>query len=618
MNPKNTCILVFVAGALFAFIFFFERHLHKPVPGPIKVMGDFKPESVTGLQILLPGQRIALERTNDIWRITDPHSYPAQSQAVDYLVRAAAELMPQTRISAEELRGRLNANEEFGFRNPQATIIFEQGGSDAVTLKLGSLTTPGDQIYAQVVGVPNVDIIDADFFKKLVPRQANDWRDTSFVALTNVSFDHLTVTSGSQWFELRRDNTNDLWHMTNPVQTRADNVRLLLLLSALQNLRITRFVSDEPKVDLEPFGLQPAALELKFDQGTNHVLALQFGKSPTNDEGQIYARVGGQSSIVLVPRERVLPWAAGFQEFRDRHLVRFADGPPDIIEAVGIAKDDNFDAQRQPDNSWRVIKPLELPADPDIMHSFLTNLAGLEVLRINNLVAVDDGALPDDSRYGLAKPIRRYILKRTAKDSPAVATNEVIAELDFGSAKDGHIFVRRADRPEESSVYAVKLDDFEKLPATALQLRTRRIWDFSETNVSSITISRNGKNEKLLHQDTNQWAIAPGSQGIFNNAFEVEVAVQELGFLAAENWIQRGDQDRARFGFTDKSLQISVEVKDNDKPRTLTVDLGGVAPNGLRYGEALMEDGQKWIFEFPSKSLDLILTFLNIRENAGP
>ena len=605
-----------VAAALFAFIFFFERHLQKPQPGPYKVMPDLRPALVTGLQILLPGQRIVLERSNGVWQMALPHNYPAQSDAVDNLVRVAAQLSPQTRISAQELKNHLTSNDEFGFRNPQATIIFEQGTPEPPTLKLGSLTTPGDQIYAQVLGLPYMDIIDADFFKKLVPHQANDWRDTTFVKLTNSLIDKLTVTSSSQGFELLHDPTNDSWRMSKPVQSRVDNARIHSLLFALENLRIIHFISDDPKVDLEPFGLQPPALELKFDQGTNNALTIQFGKSPTNEEGQIYARINGQSSIVTVPRDRILPWTAGFQEFRDRHLVRFADGPPDFIEAVGTGKGDSFTVEYTPDKTWRVVKPDDLPGDTNTLQTFLRALAGLEVMRIDNRVAVDDTSPPDDPKFGMATPIRRYILKRHGKNSPADATNETIAELDFGSVKDGHIFVRRGDRPEESSVYAIKLADFEQLPATPLELRAHRIWDFSPTNVLAIIVRQNGKIEKVVHKGENQWTIVKWSTII--NDLEVEVAAQELGFLTAQKWVERGDQDRARFGFTDKSLQISAEVKEDDKSQTLSVDLGGTAPDGLRYGDVRMEDGQNWIFEFQPKALDQILTYLNIRENRGP
>jgi hypothetical protein len=608
MNPKNTLMLVVVAAALFGFIFFIEPLFRKPQPLPTKVIEGLRPESVTGLQVLLPGQKIAVVRSNGGWQMLSPRSYPAQSQLVESLVRAAALIRPQTRISAQELKGR-SANEEFGFDTPQATLVFQQGGADSLTLKLGSLTMPGDQMYAQVVGLANVDVIDAEFFKKFVPRQANDWRDTSFIALTNSSFDRLTVASGSQLFELTRDDPHEPWRMTKPVQSRADNPRIDSLLFALQNLRITHFVSDDPKVDLESFGLQPAALELKFDRGTNHALAVQFGKSPTNDDTQIYARLNGDSSIVEVPRDRVLPWTAGFQEFRDSHLVRFNGQLPDVIESVSSNKD-SFTVQRQPDNTWRVTKPIDLPADTNLMRSFLATLVGMEVERINNHVAVDDGVVLDDPRFGLATPARRYIIKRSG------ATNETVAELDFGLVKDDHIFVRRGDCPEESSVYALALSNYTKLPANAMQLRARRIWDFSETNVEKITIRQGGKSQELIHKGQGKWSIAAGSQGMIDE-LQVEVGAQELGFLEAQNWIQRGDEDRARFGFGERSLQITVELKENGHPRMLTLGLGGIAPDGLRYGDARMDDGQNWVFELPPVLLERVISFFNIHESTN-
>src|ERR1700757_1445363 len=143
MNPRNTFILVAVAAALFAFIYFFERHLHRDDPAPVRVVPGLRPSAVTSLQLLLPGQKISLERTNGAWQIPYPLPYPAQSQAVETLVRVSALLSPRTRISAQELKGRRDADAEFGFNNPQATLVFEQG-TEQYTLILGSLTMPGD------------------------------------------------------------------------------------------------------------------------------------------------------------------------------------------------------------------------------------------------------------------------------------------------------------------------------------------------------------------------------------------------------------------------------------------------------------------------------------------
>jgi hypothetical protein len=240
----------------------------------------------------------------------------------------------------------------------------------------------------------------------------------------------------------------------------------------------------------------------------------------------------------------------------------------------------------------------------------------LEVVVSSNEVAVKDAVLPDSDlpNYGLANPSRRYLLKR---NSPNGASNDVIAELDFGRLKDGEVYARRGDLADETSVYAVKQKDFEKLPASSLNLRDRHIWNFSEDQVNAITLRQNGKDMQLLHVGTNQWKLAPGSQGTFSE-LEIEVGAEELGLLDADAWIKPGDDDRAQYGFSDASPRISVVVKTGETPHTLAVDFGGWSPRGLRYGEVRMDGGQNWIFEFPAIVYDRLAAYFNLQDNRAP
>ncbi|HEX3798894.1 MAG TPA: DUF4340 domain-containing protein [Verrucomicrobiae bacterium] len=615
MNPKNTAFLVVLAAGLFAFIFFFERHQHKVEPGVPHVLPAFKPAEVTGVQILLPKSEISAERTNHTWQLTKPLIYPAQSNLIENLLQATAELTPQTQIPAQELKDRTKLNEEYGFDNPLATIVFQQGDEQR-QLKLGHLTAPGDQIYAQVVGLDRVDIIDVEFVKKFVPRDANDWRDTLFINLSDSNFDQLTVANGAQGFVLQRESTNQPWHMFKPVRTRADYPKVDDLLQHLLQLRVARFVTDDEKADLESYGLQPPALEVKLDHGTNAVLGVDFGRSPTNDSGAIFVRQVGKSTVVLVPREAVAAWFSGAEEFRDRHLVRLDGRLPDLIEVTGYGTNqETFTVERTTNDSWHLTKPVEFPADTNMMRAFVEDFARLQVVRVDNRVAVNDAALPDPDfvRYGLVKPVRQYIIKRKAMSG---SSNTVIAQLDFGSVKDGNIYVRRADLPEETSVYAVRESEFERLAATSQQLRVRRIWDFSEDDVTSIIIHQNGHEQKLIHKGPNHWSIAPGSQGMINE-LEVEVGAQELGLLEAANWIEASPANLARYGISDKSPQISVEVKLNGKLETLTLKIGWV-PGGLRYGLVRMPDGQDWVFDFPPLVLAKFVSYLNLQDAPTP
>ena len=143
--------------------------------------------------------------------------------------------------------------------------------------------------------------------------------------MNGLAFDRLAVTNGTKVFELRRDGTNKLWRMVYPLQARANNPKAEQSLQTLQSVRVRQFVSDDPKADLEAFGLQPPELEVALGQGTNTVARLQFGKSPTNDTRLVYARRLGLNAIVAVRKDLLAPWYAQVNDFRDPFLVTWTD-----------------------------------------------------------------------------------------------------------------------------------------------------------------------------------------------------------------------------------------------------------------------------------------------------
>ena len=81
--------------------------------------------------------------------------------------------------------------------------------------------------------------------------------DTTLINLNGLAADRLAVTNGTKVFELRRDATNAPWRMAYPLQVRANNAKAEDSLQLLQNIRVSQFVSGDPKADLEAFGLQP-------------------------------------------------------------------------------------------------------------------------------------------------------------------------------------------------------------------------------------------------------------------------------------------------------------------------------------------------------------------------
>ncbi len=620
MNPRNTFILTALAAGLFAFIFFYERHLHPPVPPPPRVLAGLKPAEVTSVEVQPAGElAIRAERTNGNWQLTRPLAYPAQKQYVEGLLQVLADLSYQAQISAEALKDRPKAGEEFGFDAPLFTIRLEQ--DNPLTLKVGRFTAPGNQVYVQVVGRDAVDITAVDFLK-YVPRHTNDWRDTRFVNLaTGRAFDRVSVTNGAKFFELQRDSASQLWKMTWPFAARADHPKIEELLYRLLNLHVSRFDTDDPRADLEPLGLQPPQCELSLAQGTNVLVSLQFGKSPTNDSSLVYARIKGQNTVVLVQRDQVEAWRSDHERFRDPRLAGFFSGPLDVIEVRGT--NGNFTAQRVTNELWQITDEMlkaSFPADTNRMHDFIVDLSGLEIASSPGKFAVNDAVIEANlPTYGLAAPARKYVLKRSVAPAGGDPTNQVVAEMDFGSEADGKVYARRGDRPEESSVYAVKLEDYQRLVSNGLALRERRIWRFSEDNVSWIAVRQKGVSRKLVRRAANEWSLSVDSQGIIDKAeeFTTEAAASELGELEAENWVACGDQARAQHGFSEDDTRISVGL-NGDQPEVLMLELGGWSSSKQRYAAVQAADGQSWIFELPAKSYERLAYDLKLRDAAVP
>lgn len=597
MNTKRTWTWAVVAVLLFTFIFFFERHWRKPAPGPEPILPHFKAAAVTSVQVYPAGHfEIRAERVpagGPTWVLQRPIAYPAQAARIEALLAALERLTPIVPpLTARELRQRPGAEAEYGFQSPQASLVIQQDHYSRQLL-LGALTAPGDQVFLRVVGVEAIYVVDAGLLK-LIPRTTNDWRAIAFVDLPPLAFDRLVITNAASVLEFQRHPPAPLWRLTRPLQVRADNGRLAEALQQLQSLQVAQFVSDDPRADLEAFGLQPAALELAFANGTNPVARLRFGKSPTNDARRVFAQRDGLATVVTVPSEPLAPWRSPPDYFRDRRLLDL----PGTLGDVEVRGEDPFTLQPQASNGWRLASQT-FPVDAALADDLLATLAQMEIVQFVKGAVTE----PDLRDYGLTSPVYQVTLKIPAPAAGA-ASNTVFAQLAFGSTRNDTVF---ATRTGEDWVYAVKLADFQRLPVASWQLRDRRIWHFTENDVSRITLRQAGQTCEILRLGTNSWSLAPGSQGSINS-FALEEIAHRFGELAATLWVERAAKDRARYGISTNSLSLTFELKRGER---FTVEFGGVAPSQYPYA-AVTLDQEAWVFEFPRGLYQLVSSYLTV------
>jgi hypothetical protein len=606
MSVRNTMFWVFLAAGLFGFIFFYQRHTHRAPTGPERILPGLKLSEVTSVQVRPAGSnqielKIVAERTNNTWRLTDPLPYAAQAASIEDLLAALEQLTAVIHIPEAELKKQPKADEEYGFASPQASLMIWQGNQRTI-VHIGARTSPGDQVYVEVVGSEGAFVVDADLLKH-IPRSANDWRDTTLFSAERFRCDRIALTNNSAAFVtiLQRDTNTFRWRMAWPLRARADSSRIDESLQALQNLRVKQFVSDSPKADLEGFGLAPPEFVLALGEGTNTPVAFEFGRALTNDLTQVYARRLGQNSVFTVAKDSLASWRTSSTDtFRDPILLRI-HGAVDGIE--GKAKE-SFALKRPPGEGWR-ISPGDLPVDANAMSELLSLLGGLQITEfVKDVVNPPD--LPD---YGLATPASSFLLQAVVTNSAGVVSNSTLAGLEFGfgTNQQHRVFARRTD---ENSVYAISSNDFARLPQAGWQLRERRFWQITTNDIARLTIQQKGKVRQLIRNGMYEWSFAPGSQGILPNVLAVEDTVRGLALSWAVAWVGVGPDACMNFGFKEHDYKLTLELKNGEKH---SIEFGNTAPSENVYA-AVTISGQPWVLEFPGLLYRDVQAYLSIPE----
>jgi hypothetical protein len=593
MHWRPTWILLGTAAALFAFIVLFERRLpdrHAPPPR----LFAFRAAEVTNVQVRLTNQlilNVARPATGGLWSLSFPVAYLAQTHAVEWLVQSLAEVVPHTEISPQELKAGQRTIAEFGLDVPQATLTLHHNGQRTEVM-FGTQTPVGDGVYAQVLNQSPIYVLNAELVERL-PRTYHDWRDTALFSSVGFQLDRMEVRAGGRGFTVDFDRATRSFLLTKPIVARADTAKVEAFLRKLLTAQVVQFVTDSPRADLEAYGLQPPEAEVAFLVGSNEQysvkFAVQFGKSPTNDPASVYARRPATTNIVLVPRAVLEAAQVSQSDVRDLHLVNFSPDAVELIEVVDAAE--SFTLRRLTNGNWMVTEPKTEPADADAVREFFDLLSRLEGVVERDVVT--DFATP----YGLNPPARRYWLKTSLTNATGLVTNPVLAELDLGREQDKRVFARR---PDEATVYSLSKTEELRLPRAAWQLRDRRVWNFATNQVHRLALRHQGQTKTLQRNANATWSLAEGAGVVSTVNPALEDAVLRLGELRANAWVDRGQTNRAAYGFTEHSTRITVELKNGEKPQSLVLEIGrpGVSPTGLPFGLAVV-DGQTWIFEMP-------------------
>jgi hypothetical protein len=303
------------------------------------------------------------------------------------------------------------------------------------------------------------------------PDTPADTRDRVFAGLESDKIDEISVGAESgERTTLRKEG--EAWQLTAPLTSKADAAEVASITSNLASLAISRVVDENP-ADLKEYGLDAPRVEVEFKAtgdetyGTPHRLLV----GPKSATGELFAKREGENRVLLIPGYMESIFNRSTFNLRDKAIVSLQRDKIDRITismagaAIELAKDGT---------DWRLIRPVEAPADSVAVEGLISRLS---TVQMKSIVA-EQGTPADLSKYGFDRPRSTVTLGGTT------------ASLIVGGQAGDDVYVRDGSRPLIATAESALLTDLQK---GVDEYRRKEVLAFRGYSGDRLEVTRDGQ-----------------------------------------------------------------------------------------------------------------------------
>jgi hypothetical protein len=320
VNPRNTGILLLVAVALGAFVYFYvigvEEGRREAEERAKRLFPAVEPEDVEWVELTSgDGREVRAERREGGWELVQPLAFPGDAFALDGVAAALAQ------VQSEAVYAEPQAREVYGLDDPAREVRFGAGGSEHA-LRTGDKTPMGGNTYAAVEGDDAVYTVPT-FRVNALEKSLDDLRDKRILAFDAEAVERVTATWPDGRVELVRGEQG--WRLTAPLDARADEGVVTDLLSDLSYLRASGF-EDAPGSEAQAALERPAfavelALKAAEEGGEPRRLSLALGSALEGGERLVRAE---RPSLFRIAADRIDDFPREVSAYRFKQLASFA------------------------------------------------------------------------------------------------------------------------------------------------------------------------------------------------------------------------------------------------------------------------------------------------------
>jgi len=403
----------------------------------------FEARDVTGFEVGLPEQSLAVERVDKGWRMTRPTSLPADSETIgEFLDKLAAQKVKEFVADGPV------ATATYGLDRPTRLTIFTGRDKDRVGrgLLLGRVDDAKKGVYVMRPGESSVLLIPDDIAKQ-VPRNVAVLRDKVVVSVDREKLAKVELESPKGTVTAAREK--DQWALVAPQPLPADQVEVGALLTKLRDLRAQGFLSDDASGIQRYLAKPQVRVTLTEQGGAPTTVLLAPSRETRGGAAMAYAAIADKGPVVLVDGKALDELARSATELRDRRLL--GDLVPRDVRRVRVrAGDQTALLERKGEDDWRMVEPAKDRANGAKVNDLLYSLRGL---RWKDIVAP---AGQDPARFGVDAPTLEVALFK--------GDGKEIATVIVGKREGDVAYVRIKAQPAIYSVESRLLGPPPKVP----------------------------------------------------------------------------------------------------------------------------------------------------------
>lgn len=428
------------------------------------------------------------------------------------------------------------------------------------------------------------------------------WRQRAITQKRLFSFDagdfrRITVQQEKQRPTVAVRAESGVWRIEQPYELDAHQELWRRVAAHFAELSNERIIDENPS-DIAKYELDVPRLTVVGETGDGQQAKAVFGMpGPTGKNRYVQINDG---PVLLVNEDAFFELNRSLDLLREFRLFRAGENGISRLEfarlwqgdekgaaEAGIRKGDEsvvVVVERQADGMWRMLEPVQGPADTDAVSRLV---ATLQSEACKNFVD-EPGPLAD---YGLDPPKVRVTVQADGETTPQT--------VYFGAAertgKDPRMFAKRADQP---AVFTVSTDLEKLFPASPSAFRERRLLSRKAADIISLRFEAGDERFVLTNDEKKGWVMTdpPVEE---TDQIGVSSFVADLCRVEGRTF---PEPSRGGFGFETPAAVISLQFRNETAP--VEIRIGAPIPEA-RLHYATQDTGA--IITIPSDVVDRLL-----------